>query len=709
VPEDTFPEVFMHFPISIRTIAKSLGFLMLLLISMTACQIKYPPSIPPDSPPAETTDPYTSLSQIIATDPGSIDATEAHYRLGLLKLSERNQEEALLHFITAGDQPDHFPWNHASNIEITGMRMTPDTHVHDILSDSIERLKQAVDSPDEILHRAYFHLARWFFSAGEWTSVLDLLQTVPLTSLNPDETAYSHILKGISLSRLGWHQRALNTLQTALDSDFPDRHQALLESMHILTQTKNPRGAAELALRHPSLFKRQQVIEAFKDILTFFPDIEDLEILIQQQAPGFGVFLLHLECINRLWESGEPELALRRAENLAHVYPEYFDHLVPVRLLLENALQVNPQKIGVLVPLSGQVASIGHSIFRGAQLALSDYQQNGGTIPFTLSLHDSGETRVTATNGFRTLVEDEHVLAVIGPVRSALTESLLPLCSKYKIPLLTPGSPQENIINQSKWAFRLYPSASYDIRELVRFSVRDLGLYRFGCVYPDIDYGVDALCALESVVQSEQAELVFKRSYSHDLTNIRLHLESKLDTSVDVIIIPDLAERAGIVAGHIRYAEILTPTIAGISTWENPVLLDIAGRNLEGGYFVSPYPVSTGTRKDISNRYRTRFGEQADAFALRSYEAVILIMSAVERGIIYRSHLRNWLSSGKGLPGLDGVSRFSESGDYEPPVTVFKIHGLEYLPWRFIPVHNIETTTETVIPDQHQENPSQNQ
>lgn len=699
----------MRYSIILRPTAKHLIYLLPIFVTLTACQIKFPPPTPSDSMPPDTVEVHSDLSQVIANTPDSIAATEAHYRLGLIKLSERKQEDALLHFITAGARPDHFPWSIASTIEITGMQITPEKHVHDTLSDLLDELKkQTDDSQDNILHRANYHLARWFFAAGEWKAVLDILQNLPLTALNPDEVANYHIVKGISLSRLGRHQNAMKSLQAALDTDFPDRHQALLESMQILMQGHNEREAVELALRHSSLLSQQHIADILMDLLDSFPGIEDLEVLIQQHTPGLGVFLLHLECIDRLWDSGEPEFALRRVENVEYLYPEYAGHLSTIRALLEGALKVNPEKIGILVPLSGQLASIGHSIYRGALLALSDYQQNGGTIPFSLNLLDCGENRETAIDGFRALVENEHVLAIIGPVRSAVTESLLPLCSKYKIPLITPGSPQEHIVSQSTWAFRLYPSASYEMRELIRFSVRDLGLYRFGCISPDIDFGEDALSALESVVQSEQAELVFKRRYSRDLADLRLNLESLSNTSVDVIIIPDLAERAGVVAGHIRYAEMLTPTIAGISAWENPGLLDIAGRNLEGGYFVSSYPVSTGARKEISDRYRTRFGEQADAFALRSYEIVVLIVSAVERGARYRSHLRNWLSSDEGLPGLDGVSRFSEAGDYEPPVTVFRIHGTAFHPWRLIPVHFTEAGADTIIQDQNQENPSPN-
>ena len=76
-------------------------------------------------------------------------------------------------------------------------------------------------------------------------------------------------------------------------------------------------------------------------------------------------------------------------------------------------------------------------------------------------------------------------------------------------------------------------------------------------------------------------------------------------------------------------------------------------------------------------------------------------MSAVEKGVKYRSELRAHFTSEKGFIGLDGPSRFSQSGEYEPPVTVFKIHNSEYTPWRLIPIRLNQSS-------QTEENSSQN-
>ncbi|MCD4654150.1 hypothetical protein K8T06_09455, partial [bacterium] len=101
-------------------------------------------------------------------------------------------------------------------------------------------------------------------------------------------------------------------------------------------------------------------------------------------------------------------------------------------------------------------------------------------------------------------------------------------------------------------------------------------------------------------------------------------------------------------------------------------------------YFISEYPFAHGTRQEVCNRYSAQFGEKPDAFSMRTYEAVYLVISAVESGVRFRPQLKHWLMSNTGVKGLDGQAWFNLDGNYEPSMTVYRIHGKKYLPWRTI-------------------------
>lgn len=124
----------MRITTSLNRLRFGLLLLTLAATTLTACQIKQAPKTQSLYQSPKTMSYNDTLSQIIANAPDSIEATEAHYRLGLIKMAEHRQNEALGHFISASRQPDHFPWNIASEIEITGMNMSSDPSIFETLS-----------------------------------------------------------------------------------------------------------------------------------------------------------------------------------------------------------------------------------------------------------------------------------------------------------------------------------------------------------------------------------------------------------------------------------------------------------------------------------------------------------------------------------------------------------------------------------------------
>jgi branched-chain amino acid transport system substrate-binding protein len=659
-----------------------------VIILLQACQIKHQRVVPAHADEPDMRDMKQYYSQIIANNPGSIESSESKYRLGLIKLSENHVSDARSLFKDIHENTVHFPWNIAAGVELTGMDLTDDMDTYLKLKEYLEMLQTSDFEVQEPILRCTYYIGVWFFNREEWLSAYDLLRSSGPLSADSNDFVRFYTMTAICLSRLKQFDEAFEVFQKVLDTDHSGTHEALIESVNILIAENNIDRALQLFMKHTHLLTDKTVSDHLVYILRHFSEKEDLENLMIDYRSGTGAFFLRREYVMRLWDEGEPYVALEHLEILEHRFPEYFDSLNRLRSLLESAIHVKHEAIGVLVPVSGSLAPIGHSIYRGAQLAVSDYHDAGGSIPIRLILEDTGETPDTAISGFNSLIDDNNVIAIVGPVRSAITETLLPLCDQRRIVMITPGCPRENIIENSDWVFRLYPSVYYEMQELVRFAVRDLGLFRFGCLYPDIEYGVNSLAAIQTAADEEAATLVFHRDYKRDLSDLRQTLNSLSDTATDVIVIADQSERAAIVAGHVRYEELLTPTIAGLGAWENPDLLEAGGVSLESSFFVTSYPFSTDSRLALSQRFLTRYGEHADSFALRSYETLFLLLSAIDEGVRFRTHLHQWLRNEEGLNGLDGRSRFSETGDYEPPVTVFKIHDSKYFPWRMLPIRH---------------------
>ncbi len=68
------------------------------------------------------------------------------------------------------------------------------------------------------------------------------------------------------------------------------------------------------------------------------------------------------------------------------------------------ALPLNPDKIGVLVPLNGPNAKYGDMVIRGLNLAVSDWNEGHPGQQVTLVIKDAGSEPDIAARSFKELV-----------------------------------------------------------------------------------------------------------------------------------------------------------------------------------------------------------------------------------------------------------------------------------------------------------------
>ncbi len=624
-------------------------------------------------------DPDTAIykyRQIIARHPESPQTLEAHYRLGKLLLLEENSDQARQEFELAVELDESSIWGRGSLIEIIELENPePQDAETLLLAISQENL------PPDILDRLNFYLGDVYFTLERWNESLKSYRK-SVTIRNEPGMHYTYLLKtGICEWRTGQLAHAEQSLSRALslnpDSDY-HIYQALAE-LHLTAA--RPDQALGYLYRGLTLDQDHQIRLRLQEVLASRLDDPALLIQMRENREGEAGFLVHFEKVRRDMTLGELEKALDHLRWMNNNFPLYRKSIMSIAEDVKARMDIITNRIGLLVPLSGNISSIGHSIFQGATLAVEDHRTQFPDIPVELVLRDTAGNPETAVSGYRELAEMEKVYAVVGPVRSESVEAIAGIASEYYLCTLTPGCPKSGIVSTSPYLFRLFPSPEREAYILARYLITTFEFQNFACIYPDIAYGKSALAGLEKALEEFNGAMVTARKYRPDTLTFRTLLGGMDEMDMEMILIPDEAERAAQVAGQIRYQEILEPFIIGTGGWEDQQLTTISGPHLENGYLAAEYPQLTGPRLKIVNRFKSRFGETPDSFAIRAYEAVFSILKAIRDGNRYREQLHVFLSNDSGFSGLGGISRFNEVGDYEPPVLIYAIQGGELIPW----------------------------
>mgnify|MGYP000244711742 CR=1 FL=1 len=162
-------------------------------------------------------------------------------------------------------------------------------------------------------------------------------------------------------------------------------------------------------------------------------------------------------------------------------------------------------KLGLLTSLSGPTAATGQEIERGAEMAHEHLDGEILDSEYELVVQDTASEPSTALDGARTLVEQENVDAIIGPVSSGNSIAVMQYIKENgQVPhLMTTASSveaRENPENCNEYGFFIWPSnrhlaptGTQFIQELPNHVDRDIDTSRVHYVSQDYSLGQNGL------------------------------------------------------------------------------------------------------------------------------------------------------------------------------------------------------------------------
>jgi branched-chain amino acid transport system substrate-binding protein len=165
--------------------------------------------------------------------------------------------------------------------------------------------------------------------------------------------------------------------------------------------------------------------------------------------------------------------------------------LLPLALLLAPAAQADePVKIGVVLSLSGPAAVFGLPE-RNAITAIQREGAGAGGKPFELVFFDDKTNPTEAARGVTQLINDEKVVAIIGPGTGGNILAAGPIAERLKVPLLGPAGTvaiTDKANNFFPWIFRVAPNDMVGVQTLLAGAAKN-GAKRIGVIYQEDAYG----------------------------------------------------------------------------------------------------------------------------------------------------------------------------------------------------------------------------
>jgi ABC-type branched-subunit amino acid transport system substrate-binding protein len=461
----------------------------------------------------------------------------------------------------------------------------------------------ASEEYDELVPRAYYRMAMSEYRRGRYAECLAVLDRMQRRLPNKDwPQVYAlrgdaELARGNPISALHWWEEGWKI------ADGGEKNEA---RQHI---------AAALDRMDPSTLKRARTVLATSEMRAMV----DLRL----QSPGTRLAT----------ESPTPGTAVPPPR--------------PGTGLDEGAAGPAP-RIAVLLPLSGQFATYGQRSLNGIKLALGE-EASGLVVRDTKGEPQIGRAAVDE------LAADPSVGAIIGPLRSKVTEAVAPRAERAGLPLVVLS--QETVTGH--WIVQPAMTAERQTAELAEYAIAQ-GLRKIGVLYPNDPYGMALSDAFRTQFQQRGGQVVGAITYDPHQTEFSVELLSvdkwSKDDGLQAVFIPDFAQTALPLATQLRQAHP-DVMLLGSNGWDDPALLGPAADAIDGAVFVDGFFVGSQRRatQDFVSAYRTAYGSSPEILEAQAYDAAKLVKGALQAGAHTREQVLAGLTAPRTFEGAAGT------------------------------------------------------
>ena len=294
-------------------------------------------------------------------------------------------------------------------------------------------------------------------------------------------------------------------------------------------------------------------------------------------------------------------------------------------------------KIGAVVPLTGDVPSLGESAKNGYQLAVDTVNANGGIDGKQIEIifEDDENQPSKAPTVAQKLIAQDKVAGILGATNSKCSIPMGPICTQNAIPMVAPTSTNTKVtIEGGEYVFRACFIDPFQGSALASFAKNDLGASNVAVLFNNADdYSKGLAEAFSQSFEELGGTIVASESYASGESDFNAQLTNIKEADPDGLVMTDFYSTVGLIAKQARALKI-DATFLGGDGWDSTDLVEIGGDAMEGAYY-SVFYTSDDTSEPVTkfkDAYGKAFGGAVpDGYAALSYDAAMILIDAIDR------------------------------------------------------------------------------
>jgi branched-chain amino acid transport system substrate-binding protein len=335
------------------------------------------------------------------------------------------------------------------------------------------------------------------------------------------------------------------------------------------------------------------------------------------------------------------------------------------------AEEPKPIKIGAIFSVTGPASFLGAPEAKTARMFVDKINASGGVLGQKLELiiKDSSGSPEKAVSFAKQLIEEDKVLAIIGPSTSGETMQIKKLCEENQMILVSCAAADAIVNPLAKYVFKT-PQKDSQAATWIYRTMKEKSITKIAVLTGNDGFGASGKKQLEELAKTEGIEIVANEVYDKQATDLTDILTKVKGTpGVQAVVNWSIVPAQSIVAKNMKQLGMNIPLFQSHG-FGNRRYVEQAGVAAEGILFpagrllvVDELADSHPQKKLLATYkkdYEAAYKEDVSTFGGHAYDAVLIVTEALKKaGTTDRAKVRDAIEGLQGLVGTAGIYNFS--------------------------------------------------
>lgn len=315
--------------------------------------------------------------------------------------------------------------------------------------------------------------------------------------------------------------------------------------------------------------------------------------------------------------------------------------------------------IGHYASLTGSEATYGVSTDNGIKLAIEERNAAGGVQGKKIKVitYDEQGKSQEVSNVVTRLIEEDHVVAVLGEVASSRSLAGAPICQRLGVPMISPSSTNPDVTRIGDMISRVCFIDPFQGFVGAKFARENLKLSKAAILFNRAQaYSTGLKDNFSAAFQKLGGTVVSEQAYGDGDNDFSAQLAAIREAQPELIYVPGYYTDVVNIAKQAKRLGIDVPLIGG-DGWDSEDLKN-AGDALNGCYYSNHYS-HEDTRpavQDFVSKYKAAYGKVPDGLAALGYDAARILFEAMDRAAsLDGKDLAKAIAETKDFQGVTGV------------------------------------------------------